>query len=282
LLVRVYARVIFSLFMFSLRSTYKQPRAISFSADKHTRMTKLKGKAERVFNLMVGIVGEKTKYDYSIPFDYEGCKLLIRPFIFSEIIMVSGLWEPYVKPILDKEVKNTHTVVDVGANIGVYAIPLAKRVSKVIAFEPNPKTSEILKKSIALNQIRNIVLIQKAVGDTKKAILFGLSAIPMQSGVITGPTTDAESSIETECIDLDTALATENRVDWLLIDIEGFEVSALKGARKILQRFSPKIIIEVFNENVNLVKKILTNEGYTITHLYLAPSSASYYYAVKK
>jgi len=75
--------------------------------------------------------------------------------------MVSGLWEIYVKSVLYKEVKNDDTIVDVGANIGVYAIPLAKRVSKVIAVEPHPKTSEMLEKSIELNQLPNIVLIKK-------------------------------------------------------------------------------------------------------------------------
>jgi hypothetical protein len=49
--------------------------------------------------------------------------------------MVSGLWEIYVKPILDKELKSSDVIVDVSANIGVYTIPLARRTSKVIAFE---------------------------------------------------------------------------------------------------------------------------------------------------
>jgi 16S rRNA G527 N7-methylase RsmG len=100
--------------------------------------------------------------------NYEGCKILIRPFIFSEIVMVSGLWEIYVKSVLYKEVKNDDAIVDVGANIGVYAIPLAKRVSKVIAIEPHAKTSEMLEKSIELNQLHNIVLVKKMIGESKK------------------------------------------------------------------------------------------------------------------
>jgi hypothetical protein len=131
-------------------------------------MVKLSKLAVKVFDILVMIIGNKTKYCYVMPVDYEGCKILIRPFIFSEIVMVSGLWEIYVKSILDKNVKNDDVIVDVGANIGVYAIPLAKRVKKVIAFEPHPKTSEMLEKSIELNQLHNIVLVKKMIGESKK------------------------------------------------------------------------------------------------------------------
>lgn len=276
-IIDVYARLTSSLFIFLIRSTYRQPSSTSFSAEKHNKMIKLKDIADKAFNLMAAVVGEKTKYNYAMPFNYEGCKLLIRPFIFSEVIMVSGLWEPYVKAVLDKEVRKSHTIVDVGASIGAYALPLAKKVNRVIAFEPHPKTSELLKKSIRSNQLKNIVLIEKAVGESAKKVLFGLSNVPMESGIISRPTTDADSNVEIESIDLDTALATENRVDWLLIDAEGSEANVLKGASKILYRYSPKIIIEIFRENVDLVRKILTDEGYSVIQLH-----DIYYYAAKK
>jgi tRNA G37 N-methylase Trm5 len=152
--IDAYAKLIYLLFTFLLRLTYKQPETTSsFSSDKHKQMVKLSKTAFKVFDLLVKVIGKKTKYCYTMPVDYESSKILIRPFIFSEIVMVSGLWETYVKSILDKEVKNNDIIVDVGANIGVYAIPLAKRVNKVIAFEPHPKTSEMLEKSIELNHV---------------------------------------------------------------------------------------------------------------------------------
>jgi FkbM family methyltransferase len=157
----------------------------------------------------------------------------------------------------------------------VYTIPLAKKVSKVIAFEPHPKTSEMLDKSIKLNQLHNVVLVKKSVGDLKGKILYSLSTVPMLSGITISPD-KVHSTIETESIDLDTALSMEYRVDWLIIDIESFEVNALNGARKILKKFSPKIIIEVHQHNFDKVNEILTSEKYSITRLYDV-----YYYAVK-
>jgi hypothetical protein len=61
---------------------------------------------------------------------------------------------------------------------------------------------------------------------------------------------------------LDTALALENRVAWLIIDVEGYEVNVLNAARSILQKYSPKIIIEA--HHVDKVKEILKSERYRI------------------
>jgi len=61
--------------------------------------------------------------------NYEGCKLLIRPFShIVEIIMLFGLFEAYVRAIFNKETKKNNVVVIVGGNIGIYAIPLVEKV----------------------------------------------------------------------------------------------------------------------------------------------------------
>ena len=266
---------------------YKQHTTGSFSADKHTKMIKWAWAAYKVFDLLVKIIDKQTRYNYTMIINYEGCKLLIRPLVdFIEMEMVSGRWEPYVKAILDKEVKSGDVVADVGANIGIYAVPLAKRVSKVIAFEPHPITSEMLERSIKLNQLSNIMLIKRAVGEKREKVLLDISSAPAFSNISSSNTLDQGTGcVEIESIDLDTALAMENRLDWLLIDIEGFEVNALNGARKTLERFSPKIIIETYHNHNDEVSTILTNEGYSITLLFSYKSGHEqllYYYATKR
>jgi FkbM family methyltransferase len=276
-LADVYAKLILFVSIHLIRLAYNEPNTCAeFSPDKHDKMTKLKNFAEKVFNRMVAVVGEKTKYEYTMTIDYKGSKILIRPFIFSEILMVSGVWEPYVQAIVDREVRDSDTLVNVGANIGIYVIPLAKKVRKVIAFEPHPKTYEMLENSIELNNLHNVVLIKKAIGDSKKKVLFGLSVIPMESGIITEPNRHTYSGIEVESVDLDSVLVSEDRVDWLLIDVEGSEINVLNGARNILRKNSPKIIVEIFRENLESVKNMLAEEGYPVVHVY-----DIYYYAVK-
>jgi FkbM family methyltransferase len=287
--IRIYALVVYFIFIFLLRSVYrKQPTTVPFSAQRHTKMAKLYFYADGVFNLVTRIVGRKNKYNYTMTVNYEGSKLLIRPFSnLLEIIMVSPAFEPYVKAILYKGLKSNDVVIDIGANIGVYVIPLAKKVGQVIAFEPHPKSFEMLEKSVELNQLHNVVVINKSVSDSKNhEVLLDISDGPTYSKVI--PTDflgKVTTYTKTESIDLDTALAGKDRVDWLLIDVEGHEINVLKGARNILQRYSPKIIAEISVNKFDKVSEILSNHGYSITTLYghtlNNDNNVSYCYAVR-
>jgi FkbM family methyltransferase len=270
LFIKLYAKLLFYVFIFLTKSAYRSPTTKTFQTKTHSKMIRLSFFAEKLFNILTFSISNEIRYSFTMPIKYENSFLLIRPFIYSEIIMVSGLWEPYVKTIVDNEIKGDDVVIDVGANIGIYAIPLAKRVSKVIACEPHPKTSEMLEKSIKLNKLDNITLIKKAISDSKKKVLFTLSSRPMESGITIS--NKSNSIIEIDSIDLDSILSEENRVDWLIIDVEGLEVMVLDGARDILKRCHPKIIVEV--QDSNRVKVMLENEGYAITDL-----SNKYFYA---
>ena len=127
---------------------------------------------------------KKKRENYLITINYEGCKLFIRPLSHViDILMFSGLFEPYVKAILGRDVKRTDVIVDIGANIGVYVIPLAKRTSKVIAFEPHVKSSEMLEKSVKLNHLDNVVLSKKGCERfAKKSITRYISRVCLFKG----------------------------------------------------------------------------------------------------
>jgi FkbM family methyltransferase len=274
--VTIYGKLIYSTFAFLVRLTYDQSgkKQKSFCVDKHSRMVTMSKLAEKIFDLLTCVVGKEAKFNYTISIDYEGCNILIRPFIFHDILMVAGLWEPYIRPILDKEIKKTDVVVDVGAYIGIYAIPLAKKVNKVIAFEAHPTTADILEKSIKLNQLDNVEIVKKVVGSSKEKVNFGLSRVPMVSSVFAN--NNIESIIEMESADLDTLLVTQDTVDWLIIDVEGYEAKVLEGAQETLLKYSPKIIVELYPQNFKYIHEVLANFGYSIRQIY-----GLYYYAVK-
>jgi FkbM family methyltransferase len=276
-LIKIYAKFLYSGSMFILKCLYQNRKSSSFSKEKHDKMIGLARIAEKLFNLFIIGINKEQRSSCTIVANYESCKLFIRPFILSEILMVSGLWEPYVKRVVDIEANEDDIVVDVGANIGVYAIPLAKKVAKVIAFEPHPKTSGILESNVILNNINNVEVIKKAVGHSNKKVLYRLSVIPPYSGIASTNLKKNDSIVELEGITLDTALMNENKIDWLFIDVEGFELDVLEGARNILLRYSPKIIIESYPQNIDKVSKMLLSAGYTLSRLY-----SFYYYARKR
>jgi FkbM family methyltransferase len=277
-LLDAYAKLIYFLTIRLVRALYKEGKTESFSPDRHKKMIKLSRYSFKVFEGIASIVGKRNRENYTMAVGYEGCRLLIRPFShILDILMVSGLWEPYVKAVIEREVKKTDVIVDVGANIGVYAVPLAKRASKIIAFEPHPKTSEMLETSVRLNQLHNVEIIKKAVSDSQQRVLQDISdSFAAYSRIVTDHSKKDPAIIEVESTKLDTALRSESNVDWLLIDVEGYEVNVLCGAYSILRKFSPKIIVEVQPENVLRVGNLLTDHGYELTNLY-----GIYYYAKK-
>jgi FkbM family methyltransferase len=272
---KIYARVLFALCTRVVKFVYRNhnpQRTSFFSEEKHNKMVELAVIAEKIFSFLVMGIRREQRFGYILSVNYECQKLLMRPFILSEILMVSGLWEPYVKRLLDNEVSKDDVVVDVGANIGIHVIPLAKKVSKIIAFEPHPKTSEILEMNITLNRINNAVVVKKIVGNSEKRESYVLSTVPAYSGVASTNHAKMDSIIEVESVTLDRALKNEKKINWLLIDAEGFELEVLEGARGILLEHSPKIIIESLPQNIDKVSRLLVSAGYSVKRLY------SFYY----
>ena len=91
-----------------------------------------------------------------------------RILLTSQFRFVGETYEPEVWKRLMGDIRVGDTVADVGAYIGIYTIPLAKRVGpsgKVVAFEPDPENLRALEVHIKLNHIADQVqLIQAAVG----------------------------------------------------------------------------------------------------------------------
>ncbi|MEP4379631.1 MAG: FkbM family methyltransferase [Alphaproteobacteria bacterium] len=134
--------------------------------------------------------------------------------------------------------------VDVGANIGFFAALFGTLVGpdgKVFAFEPVPANIAILKRNIGLNNLDNVVIEPSACGETNAVAAMqvegNLSTARMETR---GENTDGGSS-GIAVVTIDSVLAGDPRpVRFMKIDIEGFELFALRGADETLAR-SPDI-----------------------------------------
>jgi FkbM family methyltransferase len=164
------------------------------------------------------------------------------------------------------------TFVDVGANIGYYSLRVAKEYSAkgvmVIAIEAHPDNYKALSKNIELNDFKCVRPINKAVSDHKGIVrlyervdgrnrirseYYSLSNAFLNESNFARP---EGGSLEVECDTLDNILG-EQRVDVMKIDVEGAEVSALKGATRTLKNLR-KIIVEVHGaSNSDKVMQIL-------------------------
>ncbi len=130
------------------------------------------------------------------------------------------------------------TFVDAGANVGFYTLLAASIVGergKVIAIEPNPKPFLKLKRVIEKNNITNVILLNVALG--KEPGTCNLFLNPEYGcDTATMVAHDAPESILVEVQPLDSVVATHQieRIDYLKVDVEGFEPDVLAGAKKLL------------------------------------------------
>ncbi len=212
------------------------------------------------------------KSDFAI---VQGNKMFLDPGDSLDLSL-RGVYGELDTNIVKNEIKSGDIVIDVGANIGYYTLIFAKLVGntgKVIAFEPEPKNFELLKKNIAVNKLSNVILEQKIVSDNNKRTKLFLA----NSGIVghhINTTKNNQNFIEVDSITLDDYLDKNNltnKINFLKIDVEGAEMKVLEGAKTILQNQNLKIFTE-FNRLVikklgmdpRQILSLLTNNGFKL------------------
>jgi len=151
-------------------------------------------------------------------------------------------YDAAVASLLRREVRPGAICFDVGANVGVYVLQFAywsRPGGRVVAFEPNPDARGILLKHIRLNGLIDCVeTIATAVGaEVGEATLYKAGTDGMSSlGAPNKEIAHLVSPITVPVTTLDKFCESTNLVpDWLLMDIEGFEIAALEGASKLIE-----------------------------------------------
>lgn len=134
------------------------------------------------------------------------------------------------------------TMIDIGANIGIFARPSAELFERVICFEPVFKNFEVLQKN--LENYNNVELHNLGLGDRDQIVTFELQTLKC------GHTKQVEEFIPNPEFEKHTGeLTTLDRfdfqsVDWIKIDVEGFENAVLEGSRDTIQRNRPWLLLE--------------------------------------
>jgi FkbM family methyltransferase len=179
-------------------------------------------------------------------------------------------YEPDVWRELLSSVRPGDVVADVGANVGLYAVALARRVGatgRVIAYEPDAGNAELLRRNLALNDVEGVVEVREAAVGSERGEIPFLSD-RQQSRFDPGGTS------RVRVVTLDDEL---ERVALLKIDVEGFEGAVLQGARSLLAdavRRPRRIFVEVHLARLpelglteRDVVRALEDAGYRVTEL---------------
>lgn len=147
--------------------------------------------------------------------------------------------------ILRHLLKPGQVFLDCGANIGIWSLVAASIVEnagKVYAFEPNPKTFQRFSENIALGQLtRNIQSFCLAVGNENTTLPFKCNDQHNISQIVDESASDQVISVPIVTID---SVLKETSVHGMKIDVEGFELEALKGSEAIIRRDQPWLCVE--------------------------------------
>ncbi len=219
--------------------------------------------------------------------DYQMYLLKDDPGISAHILK-HGVWEAPNTKIVKKTVRPGMTVIDIGANLGYYALLESQLVGpsgKVYAIEPVEQNYEVLKKNIELNKADNIIPFKLAIGsanETKEMLLSCNSnhGTFMDASLFSGFYAKRMERIgadkaQMEMLTLDKFIEMQGieKVDFIRMDVEGYEVEIVKGMMETIKKLSPQILMEIHfvhfdNERVvdEMIYNILT-QGYEIGKL---------------
>lgn len=162
--------------------------------------------------------------------------------------MKNGLYEKYELDVLLKFLSPGGTIIDIGANIGIYSV-LASEVigprGKIYSFEPEPRNYSLLEKNIAINRLTNVSTINKGVADKPGQLRLFVSDNNIGTHSMT---MKQDRYVDVDVVTIDDFAQENNlsQVDLIKCDVEGFEPFVLNGMKRTIARCNPYLILEYF------------------------------------
>jgi FkbM family methyltransferase len=200
-------------------------------------------------------------------------------------IFLLGSFEPDMVTAYRHMIAAGAIVIDIGANIGAHTLRLAACVGtagRVVAVEPTQYAFERLQGHVLLNPelASRIILLQAMLMGSQQAVLADKieSSWPLETPSDAHPEHAGVAKVTTgatvKTLDNVVSELGLKSVDFLKLDVDGYEVEVLRGARDTLRRFAPLIFFEhapygVAEKGYNPeeIAEILTGAGYRFTDL---------------
>jgi FkbM family methyltransferase len=193
-------------------------------------------------------------------YENEDGKFIVFPNdAIAQHLKQNKLWEPHFKEVIKVFIKLGAVVIDAGANFGYNSVLLGKQAGPegtLVSFEPQRIIHQQLSGNLILNNIYNAITCQAALGDGSKKVVNMRPVEYQADWVNIGDTSVGEDGEEVAIYTLDE-IGLE-RVDFIKMDVQGYELFALQGAQNILTNQQPDLFIEI--EPHQLIKFGVTEE----------------------
>ncbi|MBI3005901.1 MAG: FkbM family methyltransferase [Ignavibacteriales bacterium] len=152
--------------------------------------------------------------------------------------------------VLRRLIHKEDVVVDIGANLGFYTRFFSEQVGpggKVLAFEPDTENFRRLVEGT--EWYSNVVLRREAVSNVSGPLNIYRSKLSNVDHR-TYPTEEYESTYEIKAVALDDFISSDDRIDFIKMDIQGYEYHALRGMKGILKTQKPLLFMELWPDGL--------------------------------
>ena len=231
----------------------------------------------RVGKFAVTLSGAGKRKDVSI--ETKAGKFLLPNLIemISLDLFINGFYEKGLVNFLKDRIPPNGVFVDVGANIGSISIPLSRMRPdiNIVAIEASPWIYSFLKENINLNRLSNISAYNFAVfSESGKAMPMYAPKDLFGKGSLKSTFTSDSEMVETITLDDIKMRLKLAAIDFIKVDVEGFEASVFKGMSQIAIADKPKIVFE-FSEWAEIAagfsareaQSIILSNGYVIQQM---------------
>jgi len=176
-----------------------------------------------------------------------------------------GAYERGIINYLDKNVLSKDMVVfDVGANIGHHSLFFSSHAKQVYSFEPYAKVRRLLEEKVATNRISNVEVVPFGLSNQAQTLEY---FEPAEHNSGTGSfqpeyySKNQRTGIQLELITGDGFVNQKSieKIDFIKIDVEGFEHFVLEGMKTSLQKFRPIVMMEFGKQTQDYCK---SSEGF--------------------
>ena len=184
----------------------------------------------------------------------EGVSFLARPSVpIGYNVTFFGTYEPELRALMRRYLVPGGVAVDIGANVGWHTLLMARLIGptgRVLAVEANPSVRARLSEHLQANHLSNVTIVASALGDQPGRLRFlapPVDAFGAGDGHVAGEKDKGSQHIvETEVTTLDVLAEQEmlQRLDFVKIDVEGFEWPVLQGASATFAKFRPVVCFE--------------------------------------
>lgn len=139
-----------------------------------------------------------------------------------------------------KQLPMNMVFVDVGGNIGTFLWQFTFKCRQAFVFEPIPRLNNVIKNSAEYNRDKKVTLITKAVGDAPGNVRM----LDNNNSSVVSKDNNA-AVLDITVTTLDNELLQLDRIDFIKVDVEGYEMRVLNGAVKLIEKFRPAMLVEV-------------------------------------